>query len=102
MKQVDAGQYAESWKDAAQLFKNAVGEQEWAARVGAARKSLGAVKSRVLKSATPATSLPGAPDGHYVVIQYDTVLAHKQQAVETITPMLDQASQWRASGYFVR
>ncbi len=102
LRLVDAGQYAESWREAAPLFKGAVTEHQWAAQVGAVRKPLGAVVSRTLKSATPATSLPGAPDGHYVVIQYDTVFAHKQHAVETVTPMLDKAGQWRVSGYFVR
>lgn len=102
LKLVDSAQYAESWEAAAPLFKDAVTEQQWATQVGAVRKPLGAVESRTLKSAVPATSLPGAPDGHYVVIQYDTVFAHKARAVETVTPMLDNAGQWRVSGYFVR
>ncbi len=47
------------------------------------------------------TSLPGAPDGRYVVILYDAVYEHKQAAVETVTPMYD-GDAWRVSGYFVR
>jgi hypothetical protein len=55
-----------------------------------------------LKSATYTKSLPGAPDGEYVVIQYDTGFEHKQSAVETVTPMLDKDGKWRVSGYFIR
>jgi hypothetical protein len=66
------------------------------------RKQVGALVSRKLKSAQYATSLPGAPSGKYVVIQYDSVFQNKSDAVETVTPMLDKDGQWRVSGYFIR
>ena len=69
---------------------------------GAARGPLGKLISRKEKSATFATSLPGAPDGQYVVIQYDSVFEHKRTAVETITPMLEKDGSWRVSGYFIK
>jgi hypothetical protein len=46
--------------------------------------------------------LPGAPDGKYVVIQFDAVFENKPSAVETVTPMLDPDGVWRVSGYFIR
>jgi Protein of unknown function (DUF4019) len=70
--------------------------------VAPVRDPLGKVLSRTLKSATYTTSLPGAPDGEYVVIQYDTSFEHKKSAVETITPMLDKDDHWRVSGYFIK
>jgi len=54
------------------------------------------------KSSDYKTALPGAPDGKYVVIQYDTAFANKAAAIETITPMLDADNQWRVSGYYIR
>jgi hypothetical protein len=48
------------------------------------------------------TTMPGAPDGEYVVIQYQTTFEHKNSAVETVTPMLDNDGQWRVSGYYIR
>ena len=68
-------------------------------RKGATR---GALKSRTLKSATFARTLPGAPDGEYVVIQYETAFENKAAAVETITPMLDKDGSWRISGYYIK
>ena len=47
------------------------------------------------------TEMPGAPDGGYVVIQYDAVYQHKKSAVETVTPM-DDGGEWRVSGYYIR
>ena len=71
-------------------------------KVRAARGPLGKVASRKLKSAQYKTSLPGAPDSKYVVIQYDTSFENKRSAVETIVPTLDKDGQWRVSGYFIR
>src|SRR6202171_1999629 len=102
LKLVDAGDYKQSWDTASSLLKNAVTEDQWAQQVGTVRKPLGALVSRKLKSAQHATSLPGAPDGKYVVIQYESVFQNKSAAVETVTPMLDQDGQWRVSGYFIR
>ena len=102
LKLVDAGDYKQSWETASSLFKNAVTADQWAKQVGSARKPLGALVSRKLKSAQYATSLPGAPGGKYVVIQYDCVFQNKSAAVETVTPMLDKDGQWRVSGYYIR
>lgn len=46
--------------------------------------------------------LSGAPDGRYVVIQYETAFERKKSAVETITPMVDPDGAWRVSGYYIR
>jgi hypothetical protein len=102
LKLVDAGDYKQSWNTACSLFRNAVTADQWAQQVGSVRKQVGALVSRKLKSAQYATSLPGAPSGKYVVIQYDSVFQNKSDAVETVTPMLDKDGQWRVSGYFIR
>ena len=99
---VDLGKYAESWQEASQLFKAHVTKEQWQSALRASRDPLGKMLSRKLKSATYTKTLPGAPDGEYVVIQYDSSFEHKQSAVETITPMLDKDGQWRISGYFIK
>jgi hypothetical protein len=98
---VDNGQYERSWQEAAGYFRSAVSQEGWEQNIGAVRKPLGAVVSRKVKSKTYATSLPGAPDGEYVVIQYETVFDNKQASVETVTPMRDSDGTWRVSGYYV-
>jgi hypothetical protein len=99
---VDKGEYAGSYDRAASIFRLAITKEEWLQKVRAAREPLGRVISRKLKHAQYQTSLPGAPDGKYVVIQYDTSFENKQSAVETITPTFDKDAQWRVSGYFIR
>jgi len=99
---VDGGRYGESWDAASSLFKTQVAKAQFEQSLKGVRDSLGAVKSRTLSSAKYMTSLPGAPDGKYVVIQYKTSFAKKASAVETITPMLDKDGKWRVSGYYIK
>ena len=99
---VDQEDYDASWEQASALFKGAVTKAQWQQAITGARKPLGKLISRKLKSRQYAESLPGAPDGKYVVIQYDTVFENKAAAVETITPMVDPDGEWRVSGYYIR
>ncbi len=99
---VDDGAYAASWDRAAKFFKGSLTKEQWVQAVTGARKPLGKKLSRKLKSSESRTTLPGAPDGKYVVLQFETIFEHKASAIETITPMLDPDGAWRVSGYFIR
>jgi hypothetical protein len=97
----DSGKYAESWDEAAEYFKSAVSKEKWIDAMKSVRVPLGAVQSRRLKGAKYSKTLPGAPAGEYVVIQYDTSIERKQSAVETITPTSDKDGKWRVVGYYI-
>ncbi len=99
---IDKGEYTESWKEAAGYFKTAVSQDQWVNSLQAVRKPLGKLNSRAVKSETYKTSLPGAPDGEYVVIQFATSFENKKSALETVTPMMDKDGKWRVSGYFIK
>ncbi len=99
---VDAGNYDESWQATAGYFRSAVGKQQWRQAMEGIRRPLGNVLTRKLKSKTYATELPGAPDGQYVVIQFDTAFENKRVAVETVTPMLADDGSWLVAGYFIK
>jgi hypothetical protein len=99
---VDSGKYGESWKAAAAYFQNAIKVEQWEVSLAAVRKPLGDVVSRKLKSAQSTKTLPGAPDGEYVVLQFTTSFTNKKDAVETITPMLEKGGEWKVSGYFIK
>ena len=102
LRLIDNGKYTESWEAASELFRAAGEKGQWGRQVGAVRGPLGKVLQRKLKSKQFMTSLPGAPDGKYVVIRYDTWFENKKAAVETVTPMLDKDGKWRVSGYYIR
>jgi uncharacterized protein DUF4019 len=99
---VDAAKYDESWAEAATLFRKAVDRDNWKKQLDAIRTPMGQELSRKVRAAHFETRLPGAPDGAYVVIQYDSSFGNKAQAVETVTPMKDADGRWRVSGYYIR
>ncbi|NQU11643.1 DUF4019 domain-containing protein [bacterium] len=98
---VDAGDYTNSWQEAAAYFRNVITQEQWARAVQAARRPLGDLVVRKVKATKYTASLPGAPDGEYVVIQFESSFARKKTAVETVTPLLDKDGQWQVSGYLI-
>lgn len=99
---VDAGDYSASWDQAAELFRGSISKASWKSALRGVRAPLGAVKSRRLRSARFTRTLPGAPDGEYVVIQFDTRFSNKEAALETVTPLREKNGYWRVSGYYIK
>ena len=102
LKLVDEGAYTQSWAEACQYFKGMVKQDQWEQAMKGARQPLGKLLSRNLKSAEYKTSLPGAPDGEFVVIMFETSFENKKSAIETVTAMLEKDGTWKAAGYFIR
>jgi hypothetical protein len=98
---LDQGDYAESWESSASLAKNIVGKEQWIQSMKSARTIFGNLVKRTIKSTEYATTLPGAPDGHYVIKQYQASFEKKSSAIETVTTMLDSDGKWRVSGYII-
>jgi hypothetical protein len=76
--------------------------ESWQKTLKANRRHLGKVVSRKLKSATYTKTLPNAPEGEYVVIQYDTSFENRANAIETVTPMKEKDGKWRVAGYYIK
>jgi len=102
LTEIDNGDYAQSWQNASAFFQTAVTEEKWKTAMETVRKPLGDLVSRTLKSAQAMTKLPGAPDGQYVVMQFETSFANKKSAIETVTFMLEKDGQWKSTGYFIK
>jgi len=98
---LDGYEFDESWRAAGEMLKAAVTPNEFATTMSATLGPLGAVSSRSAKSSEHSTTLPGAPDGEYVVLKFDTVFENKQSAVETVVLSKEPDGLWRVSGYFI-
>lgn len=99
---VDQGRYEEVWEDAAPLMKAAVSSADLQRSLTVARGPFGELQSREVAKSSFHTTLPGAPDGEYVVFTFSTSFADKAQAVETVTAMKVSDGTWRVAGYFVK
>jgi hypothetical protein len=99
---IDSGNYAQSWQMASGYFKNFVTENQWQQSLSAARQPLGKVISREAEIKQYKTSLPGAPDGEYVVIKFLASFANKKLALETVILTIEKDGYWRVSGYYIK
>lgn len=99
---INAGKYGESWEEAADFFKQNVTETQWKQSIKSVYTPLGYIMKRQLVSKVATKTLPGAPDGDYVVIQIKTEFENKPDATETITVTLENDGEWRVSGYYIK
>jgi len=99
---VDGGKFGESWDASSKRFQAGITREKWSSALVSVRTPLGAMVSRHVRSAEYRTSLPGVPDGKYVVVQFESSFQNKKQAVETVTPMLEADGSWRVTGYFIK
>lgn len=98
---VDKADWSASWERAASIFKAQVTAEQWAAVGEPIRKPLGAVISRELQRATATNSLPGVPAGDYIVLEFKSRFAGREEVVETVA-LAREGDAWKVAGYFMR
>ena len=98
---IDQGRYGASWEAAAPLFQEAMSRHRWETTLPGARDPLGAPIKRKLRQADFTATLPNAPPGEYVVIQFDTIFQNRPSSTEIVTPM-KVGDRWLVSGYVIR
>ena len=99
---VDRGRYGESWDAAGARFREAIERTKWETTVDSVRGPLGPVVVRKLRTATFARVLPDAPEGEYVVIEFDTRFDKRPLAAETVTSAREKDGSWKVAGYWIR
>jgi hypothetical protein len=97
---VDKGDYAKSWSGTSQYFKGVVNKGQLVQQLSSVRKPMGEMISRILSSTTPAASLPGAPDGEYVIMVFNTSFTNKKSGIETLTVIKE--GEWKVAGYYIK
>jgi hypothetical protein len=99
---VDRAEYAQSWEQAATFFQSSVSKEQWQQAVQGVRDSLGPLASRKFRASEYKASLPGAPEGKYVVVYYDTAFAKNPSTTESVTLVQEPDGSWKLVGYFVQ
>ena len=101
LKIVDVGEYVESWQKSDAFFKSQLTQTGWSVALTGVRTPLGQVRSRSELVAKEYSSLPGVPDGEYLVIQFQTEFQNKKLATETLT-LSKSSGDWLPVGYFIK
>jgi hypothetical protein len=97
---IDATNYAESYKDAADIFHEGISEAKWEALVQSGRGKAGTLKSRAFQSAELTKTLPGVPDGDYAIVSFQTDFETKGASTEVIT-LVREDGNWKVGGYYI-
>jgi hypothetical protein len=98
---LDHGRYADSYSYTGMLIRNQLDREAFASKVEQARANAGALQSRELVDAGYTTSVPGAPEGQYVVLHYHSSFAKRPDTLETLTLALAKG-YWRVDGWFIK
>ena len=96
----DDEQYEATWEQASPFFQSKIGAEQWATRIKQTKKRrpvLDSLQSRSVAAAQYTESLPNAPTGKYVVIQYEATYADERW-IETVT-LKKEDETWRVAGY---
>jgi len=98
---LDRGEYGKAWDEGARLFRERVTREQWIESLPTTRGPFGALKSRKVEAAAFKTSMPGAPDGQYVIVRFRSELETKSNAEELMT-LVYENGLWRPAGYLIR
>lgn len=98
---LDTKGWSASWNDTGKLFQLNLTQEQWIKTVQTVREPLGSFVSRTHLESQQAKSLPGAPDGEYSILRYQTVFSNKASSIETVVLALENG-HWRVVGYFIR
>ena len=98
---VDAGEYSQSWDDAAKLLHATATREQWEGAMRKMRAPKGAVLGRRVKYARYTQDSPTDP-GHFVEIEIETRFEKQAHATEIVTALVTADGTWKVSGYTIR
>jgi hypothetical protein len=99
---VDGGRGRDAYAAAAESFRKGIEQLKWEVTADTVRNTLGGVMGRKFRTSYYTRTLPGAPDGEYVLIYYDTRFEKKALATELVTCEREKDGIWRVGGYWVK
>ncbi len=99
---IDSMEYAASWERTSAALRQQVTQIDWEQTMRSTLSPLGPLLSRTLQGREYTTTLPGAPEGEYIVITYGSTYTQLENAVETLVMVRNPASEWKPAGYYVR
>ena len=98
---LDQGRFADSYAYTSMLIRSQLDREAFSTQIQKTRAGTGALQSRELMDANYATTVPGAPEGQYVILHYHASFANRQDAVETVT-LAFAKGYWRVAGYYIK
>jgi beta-lactamase regulating signal transducer with metallopeptidase domain len=105
LREVDGGQYKQSWKDASTLFQSKVTADQWEGALNSVRTPLGKCTQRQQVSVAFQKDPPGpagVTKGDFAIVQFQSSYDNLKHASETVSLFKEADGTWKAAGYFIR
>jgi hypothetical protein len=98
---LDNGRFADSYAYTGMLIRTQLDRESFAAKVEKTRAGFGALQGREMIDASYTNSVPGAPEGQYVILHYHANFTNRPDEVETVT-LAFAKGYWRIVGYYIK
>ena len=95
----DDSDAAAAWETAAEPFRESIGKTEWTAELAGIHGTAGKKLSRKLMSTVYRTTLRQAPDGDYVVLQYESSFEKLKECIQTVIVVKEDDGVWRTMAH---
>ena len=102
LAQSDAGKSEETWGSLAKPTRDAIPRWQWKIGFALARRQIGVLTNRKLRSATFTDKSPGGSAGEFVTLEFSAVSSNKGAVTEKVTTIHEADGEWRVSGYSVK
>jgi hypothetical protein len=102
LKLLDSGQLATCWEQAATSLKQLAAQPIWEQSVHHDRARFGPLGVRQRITALYSTTVPNAPVGKYVFLEYRAQAASGAYVVDWVGEVLDGERGWRVASYVIR
>lgn len=101
LSQIDSKNYQAAYQDSSSYLKTYSPLLDWSAQIEQTKALLGDVKSRKLVSLRSRDSYPGLPDGHFLIVYYETQTEYKAKATE-VTLLHLNSEHWQVCKYTMK
>ena len=98
---VDAGKYAESWRETADAYRARADQKSWEQSLRSDRGSEGACVARKFISSAFQKSPPNTAGSDRIAIRFNTSFQNRKYALERLTLVFDKDGQWRVTEYVI-
>ena len=98
---VDAGDYGRTWDVASDHFRSVVRRDQWVRLLERNVGERSGLPARTVSKASYRTLLDGSSPGHYVLVEFDTVIDGKKGG-ELVTVTGDGLGAWKTFAYYPR
>ena len=102
LEMTDRGDAEASWAAAGKKFQASIDAAKWAEALASARGPFGRTLSRTALSTKMEANPPGAPEGEYATIIFETSFENAPRAGESLSLEHEADGTWRVIGYVIR